>query len=142
VLEEPVAARGLQNVVIRAGYRGDDYRDVLSLFDALVFLVPGSDGSCRAVLEAMALEIPVIASARGVLPEIVLDGETGRIVAEQPAALADAFVDVWREPASWRALGKAARRRVLEHHTPALAAERLERFYAQLASGSAPQTGA
>jgi len=142
VLDEPLAARGLQNVVIRAGYRGDDYRDVLSLFDALVFLVPGSDGSCRAVLEAMSLEIPVIASPRGVLPETVVDGETGRVVPEDPTALADAFVDVWREPARWKALGKAARRRVLEHHTPALVAERLEHFYAQLPATAARQTGA
>jgi glycosyltransferase involved in cell wall biosynthesis len=132
VLDEPVAARGLGDAVIRAGYRGVDYRDVLSLFDALVFLVPGSDGSCRAVLEAMALEIPVIASARGVLPETVGDGEAGRIVAEDPEALAETLVDLWREPARWRALGKAGRRRVLERHTPALAAERLEAFYARL----------
>jgi glycosyltransferase involved in cell wall biosynthesis len=132
VLDEPVAARGLGSAVIRAGYRGADYRDVLSLFDALVFLVPGSDGSCRAVLEAMALEIPVIAAARGVLPDTVADGETGRIVAEDPDALAEVLVDLWRDPGRWRALGKAGRRRVLERHTPELAAERLEAFYAGL----------
>jgi glycosyltransferase involved in cell wall biosynthesis len=132
VLEQPVAARGLGANVIRAGYRGADYRDVLALFDALVFLVPGSDGSCRAVLEAMALEIPVIASPRGVLPDTVVDGETGRIVPEDPDALAAAFVDLRREPERWRALGKAARRRVLERHTPALAAERLESLYSRL----------
>ena len=132
ILERPVAELGLGASVIRAGWRGDDYRDVLSLFDALVFLVPGSDGSCRAVLECMSLEIPVIASPRGVLPETVADGETGRIVREDADALAGAFVDLWREPERWRALGKAGRRRVLERHTPAHAAERLERFYARL----------
>lgn len=132
VLEQPVAALGLGAHVIRAGWRGADYLDVLSLFDALVFLVPGSDGSCRAVLECMALEIPVIASPRGILPDTVADGETGRIVPEDADALAAAFVDLWREPERWRALGKAARRRVLERYTPALAAERLESFYASL----------
>jgi glycosyltransferase involved in cell wall biosynthesis len=132
VLEEPVARLGLAPAVVRAGYRSADYRDVLSLFDALVFLVPGSDGSCRAVLEAMAMEIPVIASPRGILPETVADGETGRIVPEDPDALAAALTDVWRDPARWRALGKAARRRVLERHTPELAAQRLEQLYRSL----------
>jgi glycosyltransferase involved in cell wall biosynthesis len=132
VLDEPVERRGLQGAVIRAGYRTADYRDVLSLFDALVFLVPGSDGSCRAALEAMALEIPVIASPRGILPDLVGDGETGRIVAEDPDALAAALVEVWRDPERWRALGKAARRRVVERHALPLAAERLERFYSGL----------
>ena len=129
VLEQPVAQRGLGASVIRAGYRAKDYRDVLSLFDALVFLVPGSDGSCRAVLEAMALEIPVIASPRGVLPETVGDDETGRIVPEDARSLADVFVDLSRDPSRWRELGKAARARILERHSLPLAAERLERFY-------------
>jgi glycosyltransferase involved in cell wall biosynthesis len=142
VLEEPVAQRGLSHVVLRAGYRGEDYREVLALFDALAFVVPGSDGSCRAVLEAMAQEIPVIASQRGILPETVVDGESGRVIPEDPDLWADAFVELWREPERWRARGKAARRRVLEHHTPALAAERLEQFYERIVSSPAPKSGA
>jgi glycosyltransferase involved in cell wall biosynthesis len=141
VLDEPVARRGLSQLVLRAGYRAEDYREVLALFDALAFVVPGSDGSCRAVLEAMAQEIPVIASERGVLPETVADGETGRVIPEDPDAWAEAFVDLWRAPERWRALGKAARRRVLERHTPALAAERLEQLYARIL-GAAPQSRA
>ena len=49
VLDEPARALGLEHAVIRAGYlRGDDYLDTLALIDALVYLVPGSDGACRA----------------------------------------------------------------------------------------------
>jgi glycosyltransferase involved in cell wall biosynthesis len=132
VLEDPVRARGLERAVLRAGYRREDYLDVLALFDALVFLVPGSDGSCRAVLESMAMEIPTIASRRGILPETVQDGETGRLVDEDPDALAAAFLDLWRDPAGWRTRGKAARRRILSVHTTALLAERLEAFYEEL----------
>jgi len=142
VLDQPVERRGLSQVVLRAGYRGEDYGQVLSLCDALAFIVPGSDGSCRAVLEAMAQEIPVIASQRGMLPEIVADGETGRVVPEDADAWAEVFVELWREPERWRGLGKAARRRVLERHTPALAAERLEQFYARLVAGAGSHSGA
>jgi glycosyltransferase involved in cell wall biosynthesis len=132
VLEEPVARLGLEGRVVRAGYRRDDYRDVLALCDALAFLVPGSDGSCRAVLEAMAMEIPTLASRRGVLPETVTDGETGRLVDLDADALAGAMVELWREPVAWSARGKAARRRVLERHTAADAAARLCALYAGL----------
>jgi glycosyltransferase involved in cell wall biosynthesis len=132
VLEEPVQRLGLGSAVVRAGYRREDYRDVLALFDALAFLVPGSDGSCRAVLEAMAMEVPTLASRRGILPETVADPETGRLVDEDPDALARAMVDVWRDPEAWRARGKAARRRALERHAPAQAAARLQALYAEL----------
>jgi glycosyltransferase involved in cell wall biosynthesis len=129
VLEEPVAQRGLGAAVVRAGYRRADFRDVLALFDALVFVVPGSDGSCRAVLEAMAMEIPTISSRRGVLPETVANEQTGLVCDETPEAFARAFAELAREPARWRARGKAARERILAQHTVALQAERLERLY-------------
>jgi glycosyltransferase involved in cell wall biosynthesis len=136
VLEEPVRSRGLERQVLRAGYRREDYRDVLSLMDALLFLVPGSDGSCRAVLEAMAMGVPTIATRRGILPEIVVDGETGRLVDEDPDALAAAMLDVWRDPEAWALRGKAARARAAASYTLETQAERLERFYAELCGAS------
>jgi glycosyltransferase involved in cell wall biosynthesis len=136
VLEQPLERLGLCDSVIRAGYRGNDYRDVLALFAALVFLVPGSDGSCRAVLEAMSMGIPTVASRRGLLPETVVDGETGRLVDEDEGALAEALLEVWRDPAGWETRGKAARRRVLQRHTRARQARRLLDFYEELCSWS------
>ncbi len=50
VARQPVSRRGLDKNVIFTGYRNDDYRDVLNLFDYKIFLVPGSDGSYQAVL--------------------------------------------------------------------------------------------
>ncbi len=132
VLHEPVRELGLERVVISAGHRSQDYAEVLSLFDALVYLVPGSDGSCRAVLEAMAMGIPAIVSSRGMLPEIVRNGETGRIVREDPEVLADVLRDVWRDPASWQTFGKAAREAVRIAFTIPYVAGRLEQFYARL----------
>lgn len=132
VLDVPVERLGLAAAVVRAGYRRGDYRDVLAQLDALVFLVPGSDGSCRAVLEAMAAGIPTIASRRGVLPELVADGETGCLVDEDADALAARFVDLWREPAAWQARGKAARQRALERHSLERHAQRHLALYREL----------
>ena len=93
----PVKRRGLGKNVIFTGYRKDDYRDVLNLFDYKVFLSPGSDGSCRAVREAMACGKPVIAIRKGILPELISDGETGILVEEQPAALANAMITMIKQ---------------------------------------------
>lgn len=131
VLEEPVAKLGLGDVVIRAGYRRDDYLDVLALMHGLVFLVPGSDGSCRAVLEAMAMGTPVIATRRGVLPETVEDGKTGRLVDETPDSLLGALREFCASPETWAARGRTGRDQVVTDHRIEQYAERLERLYAR-----------
>lgn len=52
-----------------------------------------------AFLEAMAHELPCIASNRCAMPEIVLDGKTGLIVdPENPASIADAMVSLALDP--------------------------------------------
>lgn len=136
VLSEPVRRLRLEGRVVPAGYRRGDFRDVLSLFRALVFLVPGSDGSCRAVLETMAMGIPTLASRRELLPEIVRDGETGRLVAETPEALAEALIDVAERPAVWARRGEAARVRACEHFAIPRAALRLAPLYEALRGSS------
>lgn len=127
VLEDPVKQLGLEHAVIRAGYRRDDYRDVLALMHALVFLVPGSDGSCRAVLEAMAMEIPIIASGRGILPDLVRDAGTGLVCGENAVALSAAFRTVIADPGSWQMRGKAGRAAVVASHSLLVHATRLAR---------------
>lgn len=110
----PVLERGLQSVVKFAGYlEGDDYVGCLAALDAKVFLVPGSDGSCRALREAMAMGVPAIVADRGMLPEIVEDGVTGRVVADTAQGLAEAFIelsDTARRSAMASAAGERARR--------------------------------
>lgn len=132
VLDEPVERLGLASSVIRAGYRAADYLQVLECMNALAFLVPGSDGSCRAVLEAMSMATPVIASRRGILPHLIANGETGRVVDEDPDELAGVFLDVARDPKLWRARGHQARQRALEHHSIPTHARRLSALYSAL----------
>jgi glycosyltransferase involved in cell wall biosynthesis len=94
VARQPVRRRGLDKHVIFTGYRKDDYRDILNLFDYKIFLVPGSDGSCRAVREALACGKPVIATRRGILPELIRDGETGILINERPDDLVRAILSM------------------------------------------------
>jgi glycosyltransferase involved in cell wall biosynthesis len=70
-----------------------------------------------AVLEAMQAGRPVVASSVGGLPELVVDGVTGRLVRpDDPDALAAAITALINDPALRRAWGEAGRRRAEEHY--------------------------
>jgi glycosyltransferase involved in cell wall biosynthesis len=91
VAVEPVERMGLDRCVKFAGYqRGQDYVNTLACFDAMIFLMAGTDGTCRAVREAMAMGKPIIAASRGILPEIVDHGINGLVIEDTPGNLAEA----------------------------------------------------
>ncbi|MFP6563595.1 MAG: glycosyltransferase family 4 protein [Myxococcota bacterium] len=126
LLEVPVRRRGLEARVEFMGYRREDYREVLARLDVSTLLVPGSDGSCRAVLEAAAAGIPCVVTRREPLPEIVLDRATGLVVEEDPEALAAAWSRLLNDGALRRRLGEAARERVRSACSPARHALEIE----------------
>lgn len=109
---EPARQRGLlHGAVLFPGYfEGESYPELLRALDAEVFLVPGTDGTARAVREALASGLPVVATRRGILPELVQDGVSGRIVDETPQALAAALLELVRDTALRRRMGEAAAR--------------------------------
>ncbi|MEW6747631.1 MAG: glycosyltransferase family 4 protein [Planctomycetota bacterium] len=108
----PAEKLGIKESVRFPGYlAGAAYVEVLAALDAAVFLVPGTDGSCRAVREEMAMGVPVVVSATPPLPELVGDRAQGLVVQVTEEALARAFVELARDPAEARRLGEAARRK-------------------------------
>jgi glycosyltransferase involved in cell wall biosynthesis len=67
-------------------------------------------------VEAMASAKPVVAFAHGALPEIVVDGQTGILVPPgDTVAMAESIVSLLRDPQRRAAMGRAGRRRVVEH---------------------------
>jgi len=115
--EEPVHRMGLSDVVVFAGYRGDDYVETLSAFDFGVLLVPGSDGSCRAALEMMAMGKPLVVANRGTLPSIVAHGKTGFVVEDTPENLASTMLRLCNDAELRSTMGRAARQRIEEYFT-------------------------
>jgi glycosyltransferase involved in cell wall biosynthesis len=113
-LDQLVAERGLGPRVIFTGYRDHDLPEVLAAADCFVLMAAGSDESCRAALEAMAAGRPVVARNVGALPETVVHGETGLLLADaSPEALADALGTVLGDRERARAMGAAGRRRAM-----------------------------
>jgi glycosyltransferase involved in cell wall biosynthesis len=97
--------------VVFAGYR-EDVPALLAGCD--VFCLPSSmEGLPLVVLEAMAHARPVVATAVGGTPELVVDGETGILVAPGDVdALASALDGLLRDPDRARRMGEAGLARV------------------------------
>jgi phosphatidylinositol alpha-1,6-mannosyltransferase len=131
-LEALVRDLRLDSTVVFAGYRGADLPAVLGALDCLVLLGEGSEESCRAVLEAMAVGRPVIAAPVGAVPEIVVDGETGWMVDPAPDAVADRLDTALRDRGRLRRMGEAGRRRMLALFTPSRRAALVEEVYGQV----------
>lgn len=129
VMARPIKEMGLENTVIMAGYRKDDYLDVLACFDMKIFLVPGSDGSCRAARELMSMGKPVIAARRGMLPEIVDDGVNGLLIDDTDENLAAAILKLALDKEMRERMGAEARKKAISSFSVKLQGERVERFY-------------
>ena len=128
----PAERLGIRERVIFAGYRSEDYADVLRSIDVFTFLVPGSDGGCRALVEAAACGIPAVTTRRGALPEIVVDGQTGLVVAEEADALCAAWCRLLADTALCDDMGATARRRAERHFSRDRVSAEVERFYRSL----------
>ena len=128
----PVKSLGIKEHVIFTGYRLEDYPRILAALDIKVFLVPGSDGSCRAVREAMAMGKPVIVAKRGILPEIVEDGVSGSVVEDTPENLADAIIRLIEDARLKEKMGEAARKRMSEDFNLRIQLKKIEEVYSKL----------
>jgi alpha-maltose-1-phosphate synthase len=124
-------------------------QDVISLYThAAVFVCPSVYEPFGIInLEAMACETPVVASAVGGIPEIVVPGETGLLVAFEALgdgsaeprdpeafsrALADAVNELMSDPERRAAMGRASRERVLDRFSWRRIAEITADFYREL----------
>ncbi len=130
---EPAHKMGLDEVVHFTGYlRKDEFVGTLKAFDALVFLQPGTDGTCRAVREAMAMGVPPVVANVGLLPDLVANGQEGLLIEPEAEPLSDALSRLHEDATFRRELGLAARRKALDHWTLDQQAEVTEKAYREL----------
>jgi sugar transferase (PEP-CTERM/EpsH1 system associated) len=130
-LEAQARALGLSGAVIFAGTR-TDVAEIVAALD--IFVLPSLwEGTSNAVLEAMAAGLPIVATAVGGTPEVVVDGVTGLLVPPRdPSALAGALVTLLHDADLRHRMGRAGRERVKQYFSLERMVRRTEALYEEL----------
>ena len=134
-LRAQVETQSLGENVIFTGFR----RDVERLVRAGDVFVQAShfEGLPNAVLEAMALGRPVVATDVGGTRELVVEGQTGYLVpARNPQVLADRLAAMLADPARRDAMGAAGRARAEAHFSLEAMVTGTERLFQTLVTGA------
>jgi glycosyltransferase involved in cell wall biosynthesis len=138
-VKQTLAAAGLADEFT---YHGPVDRDgkiaFLSGLDVLSVPAPYEEPKGTFLLEAMAAGVPVVQPRKGAFPEIVEKTGGGVIVApDDPAALADALLDLSRDPARLEQLSRRGYDGVREHYSIQTSVDRLIDVYAGVTGSSA-----
>ncbi|MGH7279715.1 MAG: glycosyltransferase [Candidatus Rokuibacteriota bacterium] len=136
VAREPIRRyvedRGLGKEVLMTGFRRD-IPEVMAALDVLVLPSIRSEATSQVIPQALAVGTPVVATAVGGIPEIVVDGHTGRLVpAADTGALSAAIVAMLRDPAAARAMARRGGALVRERLSFDAMMERTAAVYAEL----------
>lgn len=133
VAVKPAARRELAGKAIFTGYRrGAEYVATLKCMDVKVYLTPGSDGSCRAAREALAMGVPIVAARRGHLVDLIEDGVNGLHVGDDATELCAALLRLHAHPAERRKLSETAHDTAHRRYGLTLQARRVEAFYEEV----------
>jgi glycosyltransferase involved in cell wall biosynthesis len=129
-LERQAAGLGVARNVTFLGEIPDG-AGAMTTFD--LFVLPSRvEGMSNALIEAMALGRPVVATAVGGNAEVVRDGEHGLIVpARDPASLAHGILTLLKDGERARAMGDAGRLRAMEQFSVRTMVERFEELYTE-----------
>jgi glycosyltransferase involved in cell wall biosynthesis len=123
---------GIEDRVLTIGFRSD-MPDVLAAADIVADLSYEGLGITGTLREAMALGKPVIASAAGGNPELVVDGESGLLVPPRdPAAMAAGVRRLLTDRALSARLASGGRQRVEAGFSSEVRLDRIEALYARL----------
>lgn len=123
---------GIENHVTLCGER-QDIPELLSLVDIFTLPTFTHEGLPRSILEAMAMELPVVATDIRGCREAVVHGKTGLIVPSQDSnKLAEALEKLLLNPELRQTYGQASRKRIESEYNEDFVFARLSKYYQQL----------
>ena len=130
-LEGEVRRLGLEAFVRFAGHQAESY-DFINMMD--VFVLPSlHEGIPMVLLEALALQRPVVATRVGGIPEVIEHGRTGLLAEPSDASSLASFIQQLSEdPTLAASIGKAGRTRVETEFTAGTMAGKTAELYEQV----------
>jgi glycosyltransferase involved in cell wall biosynthesis len=131
-IERMIGELSLEGRVILLGHR-EDVPEIMASLDVVVQPSYANEGVPQSVLQALAMERPVVASDAGAISEVVLNGKTGLLVGPRnPEQLAEKVLELYLDPELRRRLGAEGRILVLGRHTFEAMLDRVEALYEML----------
>lgn len=126
---------GIEDTAIFLGRR-DDIPDVLSICSAAV-LSSISEGLSNAIIEYMAMGLPVVCTDAGGNPELVEDGRNGFLVpVSDHAAMANAILRILDSPELMKKMGEESLKKARDMFSLDCFVRRHEDYYQRLAGGA------
>lgn len=132
-LQQLITELGLESSVMLLGFRSD----VVQYYQAMDVFALSSlrEGLPNVLLEAMAFEVPVVATRIAGIPRVIRDGETGILVeAGEVESLSQAIGRLLENSELRTTLGRAARKRIESNHSFMTRMQRLRTIYDDLLS--------
>ena len=134
-LQQLIAMHRLTDSVFLPGYVAEPQR-VLDGADLMV-LPSHTEGLPNAALEALAMNVPVLATAVGGTPEVIEDGVSGRLVPPRdPQALARGIEEFLANREDWARMAQQGRTRVAGRFDFQARTRTIETLYTELAAGA------
>ena len=126
-----VGNNGLRESVLFTGFRMD-VSEIIATFDVAV-LPSFFEGMGRVILEAMAMEKPIVASRVGGIPDLIDEGINGLLVRPGDAReLADALERVLSDNGLAKKLGKEGRKKIKDQFSADVMVRSIEKLYREL----------
>lgn len=124
----------LRDKVFMLGHR-EDIPEILASLNVVVHPSYANEGVPQSVLQAMAMEKPVIAADVGAIKEVIIDGKTGFLIPPRDVrAIAERVITLYRKPHLGNAFGKEGRRLVERSYSFEGMLNRIEGLYKMVLS--------
>ncbi|RJQ53526.1 MAG: glycosyltransferase family 1 protein [Nitrospiraceae bacterium] len=131
-IEGLISKLSLNDMVFMLGHR-EDVPGILASLDVVVHPSYANEGVPQSILQAFAMEKPVIASDTGAIKEVLIDGKTGLLIEPKNAdALAGKIIELYYKPEMRAGFGKEGRLIVENDYSMGSMLDKIEALYEKI----------
>ena len=129
--EKQAAETGFNERIIMTGH-SDRIEDMLAVADLFALPSWANEGVPQAIMQAMAMQLPVVSTTVGAIDEAVIDGDTGFLIEpKNSSALAAALKRLIDSPEQRKKFGQAGRLRIENNYSSKHMVDAMESVFSQ-----------